>query len=161
MHVRNERVWRLQDSMCSCCGVTVLQWTCTLLEEERSTHLFSAFFLSQEKRREKSFITSAFSCLLFGSFLFPNTPPPPPSSFFKGNFQKLLQTGLIKSEIFSHNRKFISIRIAFHLNETCSLTLNVVMFRLTDFCDSKQEAVDFLIKNKQLHRKNSVNKFGS
>ena len=160
MHVRNERVWRLQDSMCSCCGVTVLQGTCTLLDEERSTHLFSAFF-SLKRREERRVSSRVHSAVFFLALFCFQIPPPPPSSFFKGNFQKLLQTGLIKSEIFSHNRKFISIRIAFRLNETCSLTLTVVMFRLTDFCDSKQEAVDFLIKNKQLHRKNSVNKFGS
>ena len=34
----------------------------------------------------------------------------------------------------------------FRLNKTFSHTLTVIMFELTVFCDSKQEAVDFLIK---------------
>ena len=59
---------------------------------------------------------------------------------------KKIQTGLIKSELFFHYRKLTSIRIVCRLNKTFLTHFDCDYFELTVSCDSKQEAVEFLIK---------------
>ena len=81
-------------------------------------------------------------------------PPPPPKKNYAMNFMKVFLTGLIENEIFSSN--FYWNSFSFEQNILHAFwTVN--MLKNNRFCDSKQEAVDF-IKNPWLNKENSVNK---
>ena len=98
-------------------------------------------FLSDEYLAKKFL----YGCILAGLFSV-NQQPPPTTEIFESEFPKNFQISLNKRKSFFHNRKFTSIRIGFCLSKRFFTHFDFIVFVLSVFCDSKQEAVEHRIK---------------